>query len=126
MASELPEHGYELIRQYIDGSAAAPDPWDYIGLFNDSGNEILRVSVTGDSRTSWGTADGGQTLVVSGSFEGADSDVPLDTTFAESRLFTVSGIGNGQAVSQDTFAAATIASESDTLVIDHTVEVPQV
>lgn len=126
MPTELPTDGYQAVRDAIDSSATQPDQWDYIGFFDDGGSEVLRISITGDSRCQWAHTAGSNPLEVIADLSGSDSDVPTPTTFAETKLFNVSGVGNGTALSTDTVTNETVDADSDSVSIVHEVEVPQI
>jgi len=127
MAQELPNAGYESIRDLINSSRSAPSQWDYIALVDDSGTEVIRVSITGDGDASWSTEDqdssgSNETMVVTYTITGADVTTPV--TINTSQLYDTSS--GGSPLSEDTFTDATLNSDSDELTVEHRVEVPQV
>ena len=124
MATEVPEAGYESIRKFIDSGRTTESSWDYIELRDSSDAQVIRVSVTGDSRASWTHAAGDQTLTVEIEVAGSDSDIPTGTTFTGSALFNESS--GGSQYSYDGFPDATIETTDDTLIVTHNIEVPQV
>lgn len=130
MPTELTEAGYESIRTLMNSSRSAPAQWDYIALVDDTGTEQIRVSITGDNDASWSTEDqdsdtNSETMVVTYTVTGADFG-SLPVTINKSQLYDESGVGNGSALSEDSFADATLAASGDELTVTHKVEVPEV
>lgn len=124
MSTEITEAGYQSLRNLIDSSATISDQWDYIALIDDAGNEVTRVSITGDSRTSWQHAAGDQVLQVRFEITGSDADIPLPVTIVESRLHDTSS--GGDILASDTFYDMAFSSDSDQGLVEHYIEVPQV
>lgn len=129
MATELTNAGYESIRDLVRSAATAPAQWDYIALIDDTGSEVTRVSITGDSRASWSEEDQDsdatdETMTATITVTGGDSDISTPVTIVESRLFDVST--GGSSLSEDTFTQATLEASSDQLKVEHKVEVPRV
>jgi|GEM_PF-2294294 len=127
MPTELTGAGYESLRDLINSSRTAPSQWDYIALVDDAGNEVIRVSITGDADASWSTQDQDssgtdETMVVTYTVTGADVTTPV--TIVKSELYDT-GSG-GSPLSEDTFDNAVISSDSDELVVEHKVETPRV
>lgn len=116
MATEIPSAGYTDLRDYVRNN------WDYIELVDDTGSQVLRVSVSGDSRASW--TDNGQTQLAEITVTGGDSDITTPVTIAESALFDVAS--GGSAYSTDTFTNATLDQSGDELTVQHEVQIPQV
>ncbi|WP_137288622.1 hypothetical protein [Natronorubrum halophilum] len=130
MPTELPEAGYESIRDLINSSRTAPSQWDYIALVDDAGDEVIRVSITGDANASWSTEDqdasgSDETMAVTYTISGSDIDLSSGAvTITSSELYdTDSG---GEPLSEDPFDDAVISSESDELIVEHKVETPRV
>lgn len=129
MPTELTEAGYESIRDLVRSAATAPAQWDYIALIDDTGSEVLRVSVTGDSRASWSEEDQDvsgtdETMVATITVSGGDADITTPVTINESRLYDTNS--GGSSLSEDTFTNATLQASSDELTVEHRIEVPQV
>lgn len=128
MPTELREAGYESLRDLINSSRTAPSQWDYIALVDDTGSEVIRVSITGDADASWSTEDQdssrtSETMVVTYTITGADLS-SLPTTIVKSQLYDTSS--GGSPLSEDTFTDATLSSSSDELTVTHKVETPRV
>lgn len=126
MVSELEPAGYEDIRQFVDPTRSDPANWDYLALFDSDDNEVLRVQISNDSRTSWEHSSGDQTLVVEGTFSGSDSDLSQGITITAAGLFNQSGTGNGDPRTKDTMTGVAIDSDSAAIDLIHEVELPQV
>ena len=127
MPSEINEAGYQDYRKVVNSSEALPDQWDYIELRDGSGNPITRVSITGDSRAQWTTTASEQVQQVEIEITGSDSDIDISSgaiTIEGSALFTVAS--GGIARHEDTMTPATIANDTDQVIVRHNLEVPQV
>lgn len=124
MATEIREAGYQAVRDYIDSGASTPADWDYIELRDDTNSQVLRVSITGDSRAQWVHSAGDQVLEAEIVVSGGDGDVPTPTTFAGSAFYKAAS--GGSELAYDSFTNATIESSDDQLTVSHRIEVPQV
>ncbi|QCC57369.1 hypothetical protein [Natrinema thermotolerans] len=117
MPTEATAAGYQSIRQHII------DTWDYLELRDNNGDPVTRVQISSDSRLEWTTTATDQTLIVEASVSGSDSDIPQPTTLSSSALFDTDS--NGSELHTDSFADATIANDNDTVIIEHSLEVPR-
>lgn len=123
MPSEIREAGYETIRDWL----ASASGWDYVALIDDTGAEVTRISISGDSRAAWVHADGSQVLEAEIQISGSDSDIPTPTTFLESASYQVDASTGGTEMARDAFSdQATISQDADDLTITHQVEIPEV
>jgi hypothetical protein len=127
MAQELPDAGYESIRDLINSSRSAPSQWDYLALIDDGGNEVIRVSVTGDADAGWSVEDQDgdgtdETMVATYTVTGSDVTTPV--TIVQSELYDTDTDGTVRSV--DTFEDAVLSSDSDELTVEHKVETPRV
>lgn len=117
MPTEATEAGYQSIRQHII------DQWGYLELRDGNGDPITRVQISADSRVTWTTTATDQTLIAEMEVSGSDSDITQPTTISSSVLFDTDTDGNE--LHEDTFADATIANDNDTVIIEHSLEVPR-
>ncbi|WP_372611597.1 hypothetical protein [Halomonas sp.] len=122
--AELTTAGYQSLRNYVNSESASPPPWDYIELYDETQSAITRVSITGDTRCQWLDADGDNTLQVEISLQGSDADIPQPTTIKYSALWDASSGGN-QLTPQEQFAEATLNQDGDSVVITHSLNIPQ-
>lgn len=122
--SELTTAGYQTLRDYVNSSNSTPSPWDYIEIYDDAGNAITRVSITGDSRSQWLDVDGDNVLKVEFDVTGSDTDISLPVTVQKSALWNASS-GGSQCTAKEQFANATLNQDGDNVTITHTVNVPQ-
>lgn len=122
--SELTLAGYQTFRDYINSSNATPSAWDYIEIYDDAGNAVTRVSITGDTRCQWLDVDGDNVLKVEFDVTGSDSDISLPVTLQKSALWNASS-GGTQATVKEQFADATLNQSGDNVTITHTVKIPQ-
>lgn len=124
--SEITAAGYQTIRDYVNSSNATPSAWDYIEIYDDAGNVVTRVSITGDSRCQWLDADSDNVLKVEFDVTGSDSDIPLPTTLKYSALFNDTSANNGaQITPKEQYTDATLNQSGDNVTITHTVNIPQ-
>lgn len=122
MTQEVEQAGYEDLQNYIS------DNWDYIELVDDEGDAVTRIGVA-DERlniTIEDTEDDGDNDTVRWTVEvqGSDEDIPLGTTLEASRLFKEET--GGDVFHTDTHESAPIASEDDTVQVQHDIEVPEI
>jgi len=125
MATEINESGYETLRASVNSGVAAPDPWDYIELIDDTGATETRVSVSGDPRASWTTTETDQTQQVEITVTGADADISTPVTISGSAL-KASDSDSAPEKHRDTMSDAVLAEDQDELIVRHNVEIPQV
>jgi len=122
---EITSDGYQSLRDFLNSSVAVPNQWDYIALFDDTGSEVLRVSITGDTRAQWQDVDGDPILQAKITITGGDSDVPTPTTFNASAVFDDTAANSGvQITQQESFTQATLDQSGDELTVTHDIEVP--
>ena len=115
MATELPNAGYEDLREYVR------DNWDYIELQDDVDDQVTRIDVDTDDRASWATD--GDIRRVTVTVSGSDADVTTPVTITSSHLFKADSGGNS--LSNDSFSGATLEEDGDELTVEHEVQVPQ-
>lgn len=115
--SEIKTAGYQDLRDYIQAT------WTYIELRDNEGAAIIRLPAT-DPRVSWTHEPGAQTLELTAVIKGSDPDISLPQAIAGSALFKVDE--GGEAISEETFIAFTLAAEEDEITIKHQLQVPQV
>lgn len=109
-------YAYEDLRSYVVNN------WNYIELRDSLGNPVIRIS-TSDTRASWTHQSGSQTLELTITIQGSNSDIQLPQEFAQSAIFkTVSG---GQPVSVENFPVFTMEGIGDQLTVKHRIEVPR-
>jgi hypothetical protein len=122
--SELTTAGYQTLRDYVNSSSTTPSPWDYIEIYDDTGNSITRVSITGDTRCQWLDIDGDKVMKVEFDVTGVDSDITLPVTLQKSALWN-SASGGSQCTEKEQFPDATFNQDGDNVTITHTVNLPQ-
>ena len=81
--AELTSDAYLSIRNYVNSSTG----WDYIELYDDAGNAVTRVSITGDTRCQWLDEDGDKTLQIEFDVSGSDANIPIPTTLKYSAVW---------------------------------------
>lgn len=122
MTTEVEQAGYEDLQNYIS------DNWDYIELVDDEGDAVTRIGVEDDrlNITIEDTEDDGDDDTVRWTVEvqGSDEDIPLGTTLEESRIFDTDT--DGEIYHTDTHESAPIATEEDTVQVQHDIEVPEI
>jgi hypothetical protein len=108
---------------YEDLRTAVTNRWSHIALIDDAGNEVTRIDIANDSRTSWGDPSTNP-VDLSVTITGADSDIPTPTEFSGSSLHTSD---SSSATHDDNFEGANvIIDDNDQLELTHSVELPQV
>lgn len=112
-------YAYEDLRAYVTAN------WRFIELRDALGNPFVRLS-TSDTRVAWTHTAGSQTLELTITLQGSNSDITLPSTFAQSALFKNSTDTNDKALSVETFPAFTMEGIGDELTIKHRIEVPRV
>lgn len=123
--AEITEAGYQTVRDFINSDTATPNTWDYIALYDDSQNEVLRRSISGDSRCRWFSDDGDAFLKAEIVIEGSDGDVPVPTTFEYSAVFDDTAANSGSRLTPlEQHPTANVSDSSDRVVVVHTVEIP--
>lgn len=122
--SELTTAGYQTIRDYVNSSNSTPNDWDYIAIYDDAGNEVTRVSITGDSRCQWLDVDGDNVLKVEFDVTGSDADISQPVTLQKSAIWNA-GTGGSQVTAKEQYADATLNQDGDNVTITHTVNIPQ-
>ena len=118
--AELTSDAYLSIRNFVNGSGG----WDYIELYDDAGNAVTRVSITGDGRCQWLDEDGDKTLQIEFDVTGSDDDIPIPTTLKYSAVWDLIG-GGKQITVKEQFAEAVINQSGDNVVITHSIDIPQ-
>lgn len=123
--SDFNSAGYTDLREYIVSASG----WAYIALIDDAGNEETRIDIDNDTRTSWGDpSTNGVTLTANVS--GSDSDISTPVELERSELHTGSGtttpVHDDQMLDEDGQPANVIVGSTDDLVVEHTVELPEV
>lgn len=121
--AEINTAGYDTIKKLVNSSETAPSQWDYIEIQN-SGTEVLRVSITTDSRASWTSSATDQTQVVSFTVSGGDSDISPPQT-VDTSVIKNADSSTAPEISTESFSSVDIQS-GDTLELTHEIEVPQV
>ena len=116
--SELTEAGYQTIRNYVNNN------WTHIEIYDDGGNAVTRVDITGDSRSQWLDLDGDNVLKVEFDVTGSDSDISLPVTLQKSAIWD-SGSGGNQTTVKEQYANATLNQDGDNVTITHTIKIPQ-
>ena len=120
MASSFDTAGYTDVRDYIQNN------WTHIALVDDAGNEVTRIDVTADSRSSWSSGSGTNPLEATITVTGGDSDIDVATNGAVTIVRTESYKGSGAStrMAADPFTNATLEATEDELTITHQIEVP--
>lgn len=114
--AEITSAAYQNLRDHIQNT------WKYIELRDDAGNPIVRLSVD-DPRVDWTHTAGAQTLELSVTIKGSDSDITIPKTFASSAIYNVAT--NGTAFSVENFSSSfTIQAAEDELRVKHQIQVP--
>ena len=124
--AELTSDAYQSIRDFVNSSTGVPNDWDYIELYDDAGNAVTRVSITGDgdTRCQWLDVDGDKTLQIEFDVTGSDGDIPVPTTLKYSAVWD-SANGGRQITVKEQFAEAVINQSGDNVVITHSIDIPQ-
>ena len=122
--AELTSDGYQSIRELVNSSTKFPNDWDDIELYDDAGNAVTRVSITGDDRCKWIDVDGDKTLQIEFDVTGTDGEIPIPTTLKYSAVWD-SGSGGRQITVKEQFAEAVINQSGDNVVITHSIDIPQ-
>ena len=122
--AELTSDAYQSIRDFVNSSTGVPNDWDYIELYDDAGNAVTRVSITGDTRCQWLDVDGDKTLQIEFDVTGSDGDIPVPTTLKYSAVWD-STSGGRQITVKEQFAEAVINQSGDNVVITHSIDIPQ-
>ena len=124
--AEILSSGYQTIRDFANSSAAVPSQWDYIAVYDDTGSEVTRVSIVGDSRCQWLDVDGDNILKIEFDITGSDSDISLPVTLEKSAVWNdTSGNGGTQITEKESFASATLNQSGDSVTVTHTIKIPQ-
>lgn len=123
--SDFNAAGYEDLREYVVSASG----WAYIALIDDAGNEETRIDIHNDTRASWGDpSTNGVTLTLNAS--GSDSDISTPVELARSELHTgnetTSPAHDDQLTDENGDPANVIVGSTDDLVVEHTVELPEV
>jgi hypothetical protein len=122
--SELTAAGYQTLKDYVNSSSGTPNAWDYIEIYDDAGNPVTRVSITGDGRCSWGDADGDNLLQITFDVTGSDGDISTPVTLQKSAIWNASS-GGSQCTAKEQFANATLNQAGDNVTITHSINIPQ-
>lgn len=121
--AEITSTGYQTLLDYLNSSKTVPAEWDYIEVYDDVGDPVTRVSVTGDARCSWTDVDSDTTLTVNFEITGSDADITLPVTIEKAALWTASS-GGKQVTQKESFATDTLDQSGDKLVLNLSVDVP--
>lgn len=115
--TEISLYAYEDLRNHIQST------WGFIELQDDTGAVIVRLD-TSDARVAWVHVEGANELKLQVIVKGADTDIGLGKTFANSAIFNSAASTN--AFSVESFTPFTIESEQDELTVVHSIQVPQI
>jgi hypothetical protein len=115
--AEISTTGYQSIRNFIQAN------WTYLELRKTDGTPVLRLS-TADPRVVYTNVAGAQTLEITVSLKGSDTDITLPQEFAQSAIFSDGSSTN--AFSVESFTAFTMESTLDELTVKHQIEVPEI
>jgi len=123
--SDFNTAGYADLREYLVSASG----WSHIALVDDTGTEETRIDIANDSRASWGDpSTNGVTLTVT--INGSDSDISTPVELARSELHesnsATDAMHDDQLQDDSGTDANAIVGSGDELVIEHTVELPQV
>ena len=124
--SEITEDGYQSLREFAFSAHTVPNQWDYIAIYDSSKNEVIRVSITGDSRFNWTDLDGDYVGIVSGEIQGSDTDIPTDGTTIEYVALHDSATGGRQITQLEQVSPLTITGGGDAMNISHSIEIPKI
>ena len=119
MTDEIRDEGYEDIRGFIT------DEWTHIELRDENNDQLTRVEIDEDDRTSWEHEPEEQVLILVFEVTGSDDDIPVPSTITGSALYPSGGSDNERSFSafdSDKFLEADAAE----LRVEHRVQVPQV
>ena len=114
--AEITSTAYQDLRDHIQNT------WKYIELRDDAGNPIVRLSVD-DPRVDWTHKPNAQTLELSVTIKGSDSDIKIPKTFASSAIYNVATGGTAFSV-EDFSSSFTIQAAEDELRVKHQIQVP--
>lgn len=123
---EITEAGYQSMREFAFSAHTVPNQWDYIALYDSSQSEVIRVSITGDSRFYWTDLDGDEVGTVQGEVSGNDSDIPTDGTTIEYTAIWDSATGGRQITQLEQVASMTFNQTGDAMNVTHNVQIPQI
>lgn len=123
---EITEAGYQSMREFAFSAHTVPNQWDYIALYDSSQSEVVRVSITGDSRFYWTDLDGDEVGTVQGEVSGNDSDIPTDGTTIEYTAIWDSATGGRQITQLEQVASMTFNQTGDAMNVTHNVQIPQI
>lgn len=115
--AEITAKAYQDLRDYITAN------WKYIELRDGAESPVIRIGVD-DPRVTWTNEVEAQTLELTVTIKGTDSDVTLPCTFASSAIYKVAS--GGEAYSVESFSAFAMEGEGDELTVKHQIQVPQV
>lgn len=117
--SDFNAAGYTDLREYL----ASASGWDYFEVRDDTGSQVTRFSISGDSRATW-TENSANPLTLEVTLSGSDGDIPTGTTLSSGALYDGSA---GSEMHSGAFAEgdATIGTSSDEVIVTYTVELPQ-
>ena len=120
MASPFDSAGYEDVRSYIQSN------WTHVALVDDDGNEVTRINITSDSRSSWSSGSGSNPLEATITVAGGDSDIDVQSNGTITIVQTESYRGNATStrMAADPFTDATVEATNDEVTITHTIEHP--
>lgn len=119
---ELPEAGYQDLRNYIVNA------WTYVQIENDAGDPLMRIPTT-DPRTRWTNNPGDSTLELAITLTGSDRELinlykPGGFVIGASTLHK--SIDETHARSRATYSELIIEEPEDTVLLRHRVVVPEV
>ena len=120
MSTEITDDGYENLREHITG----PDGWRYLAVLDETGSiaGVYDLVTTG----SWGPpADNPITAAVPVS--GTDGEIDAPVEVSGSALLVDEDDDLADAVHEDSHGAANVIVDGEgTVVLEHTVEVPEI
>ncbi|MCK8824737.1 hypothetical protein [Fuchsiella alkaliacetigena] len=128
MPKEITEFGYQTIRDFIEGKEI--NHWEYLALFDHTGEEFLRISIDEDERLEWIHEEGADVLVLEGEFSGSNEDIDLPRAFEEGCLFNQAEGGDPVTPKQnikdpESPYAPVLENSADTITITIEIEAPK-
>ncbi|AXR81485.1 hypothetical protein [Natrarchaeobaculum sulfurireducens] len=115
MATELPDAGYDDLRDHVQ------DSWSHIELQDDDDEQVTRIEIDDDDRASW--SEDGDIRTVTVTVSGSDDDIDTPVTVESTHLFNTET--GGDSLSNDSFSGATLEEDGDELTVEHEVQIPQ-
>ena len=115
----LSNSGYEDLRTYVENN------WSFIGLFDNTDTELIRIDVPNDSRASFSSDSGSNPLRATITLTGEDlfdEGVTLPVTLDHTEVFKTDS--TSQEMGSDPVKPATIEAQGDEIIIDHEYSIP--